>query len=227
MGRTMAAVQRMEADFGPTAQGAPASEAVELLDAWLRLAAPGLDRSRETAVQVLGWARGAARLLRIPPRVVAARWGLPAPAVECLRLAADLGALAAQSPRPLRKVTGSRGVFERFAHLARHPRETFWVLGLGCRNHVLSEDRVAEGSVNCCALLPRDVFGPAVAAFAVQAVLVHNHPSGDPTPSPEDVALTRRLAQAGDLLGVTVLDHVIVGAGTWRSLRDDGLLEVV
>jgi DNA repair protein RadC len=202
------------------------TEAVDLLAAWLRIAVPALDRSRETAVQLMDWAGGVAALVRMPARVVAERWGLSLPATEALRLAAGLGVLAVLSPPPLRRVSGSRCVYERFARLARHPRETFWVLGLGSRNHVLAEERVAEGAVNQCALLPRDVFGPLVAAGAVQAVLIHNHPSGDPTPSMEDLSLTRRLAAAGDLLGVAVLDHVIVGAGSWRSLRDDGMMEV-
>jgi len=61
---------------------------------------------------------------------------------------------------------------------------------------------------------------------AVQAILVHNHPSGDPTPSVEDLSLTRRLMAAGDLIGVGILDHVVVGAGTWLSLLDEGLMEV-
>ena len=124
------------------------------------------------------------------------------------------------------RVTGSRSVYERFASLERHPRETFWVLGLGARNHVLVEERVAEGGANLCALLPRDVFRPLVAAGAVQAVLVHNHPSGDPTPSVEDLELTRRIAAAGDLVGIGILDHVIIGAGAWTSLLDEGLMEV-
>ncbi len=142
-----------------------------------------------------------------------------------VQLLAQRGRDAGAVEAPLR-VTGSRSVYDRFAHLGGHPRETFWVLGLGARNHVLVEERVAEGGANLCALLPREVFRPLVAAGAVQAVLVHNHPSGDPTPSAEDLELTHRIASAGALVGIGILDHVIVGAGAWTSLLDEGLMEV-
>ncbi|MFH1532356.1 MAG: JAB domain-containing protein [Pseudomonadota bacterium] len=197
----------------------------DLLASWLKLTVPTLDSPRDLAVQLLAWSGGAAALVRTPARVVAARWGLDPGAVDSFQLAAQLGALTALEPASLSRVTGSRSVFERFTPLARSPRESFWVLGLGARNHVLVEERIAMGTANLCALLPRDVFRPLVAAGAVQAVLVHNHPSGDPTPSAEDLTLTRRLVAAGELVGVGILDHVIVGAGTWTSLLDEGLME--
>ena len=200
--------------------------AAELLETWIRRAAPGLDSPREVAVQLLDWSGGPAALSRTPARVIEERWGLPFDAVEAFQIAARLGAHAALAPPTLSRVTGSRSVFERFAWLGRSPRETFWVLGLGSRNHVLVEERVAEGGANLCALLPRDVLRPLVAVSAVQAILVHNHPSGDPTPSVEDLSLTRRLMAAGDLIGVSILDHVVVGAGKWLSLLDEGLMEV-
>jgi len=202
------------------------SDPAELLARWLRLIAAELDSPRDLAVQLLAWSGGPAALVRTPAEVVSDRWSLDRRSVEALQAAAQLGALAALAPAPLERVTGSRSVFERFIPLGRHPRESFWVLGLGARNHILVEERVAEGAANLCALLPRDVFRPLVAAGAVQAVLVHNHPSGDPAPSAEDLDLTRRLAAAGELVGVRVLDHVIVGAGTWASLLDEGLMEV-
>jgi DNA repair protein RadC len=199
---------------------------VGLLARWLALAAPQLDRSRDLAVQLLEWSGGASGLALTPPKVVAERWGLSLEAVEGLLVAARFGASAVLSPAPLVRVTGSRSVFDRFARLGRHPRETFWILGLGARNHVLIEERVAEGAANLCALLPRDVLRPLVGAGAIQAVLIHNHPSGDPTPSAEDLDLTRRIGAAGNVVGVGILDHVIIGAGTWTSLLDEGLMEV-
>ena len=207
-------------------QGVGDEGPVDLLARWLGLTAPELDSSHDRAVQLLEWSGGAAALSQTPPGVVAERWDLDEGAVAALQVAARLGALAALDPTPLARVTGSRSVYERFARLGRHPRESFWVLGLGARNHVLVEERIAEGTANLCALLPRDVFRPLVAVGAVQAVLVHNHPSGDPTPSAEDLVLTRRLAAAGDLVGVGILDHVIVGTGLWASLLDEGLMEV-
>ena len=200
---------------------------VSLLARWLRLTMPELDSSRDRAVQLLEWSGGPAALVRTPPAVVAGRWGIAPRAVAGYQAAARFGILTALAPVTLERVTGSGSVYERFAGLGRHPRETFWVLGLGARNHVLVEERVAEGAANLCALLPRDVFRPLLIAGAVQVVLVHNHPSGDPTPSAEDLDLTRRIGAAGDLVGVGVMDHVIVGAGSWTSLLDEGLMGVV
>ena len=207
-------------------QGVGGGDPADLLARWLLLSAPALDTSRDLAVQLLAWSGGAIALARTPSGVVAERWALERRVVEAFQAAVQLGAAAALTPGALVRVTGSRSVFERFMPMARHPRECFWVLGLGARNHVLLEERVAEGTANLCALSPRDVFRPLVAAGAIQAVLVHNHPSGDPTPSAEDLALTRRLVAAGELVGVGILDHVIVGAATWTSLLDEGLMEV-
>ncbi len=165
-----------------------------------------------------------------PAVQLAQRLSLVTPELDRLRelavqlLAQRVPGGASEAPPP--RVTGSRSVYDRFVFLQGYPRETFWVLGLGARNHVLVEERVAEGGANLCALLPREVFRPLVAAGAVQAVLIHNHPSGDATPSAEDLELTHRIATAGALVGVGILDHVIVGAGSWTSLLDEGLMEV-
>ena len=83
---------------------------------------------------------------------------------------------------------------------------------------------VSVGSLNTSLVHPREVFGPALAAAAAALVLFHNHPSGDPVPSGEDLALTRRLKAGGDLLGVEILDHLIIGSGSgrWVSLKERG-----
>jgi DNA repair protein RadC len=84
--------------------------------------------------------------------------------------------------------------------------------------------KVAIGGLNVAALQPREVFGPALTLGAAAVILAHNHPSGDPTPSPEDLAVTRHLQEAGRLLGVEVLDHLVVSAERFRSLREGGAL---
>jgi DNA repair protein RadC len=85
---------------------------------------------------------------------------------------------------------------------------------------------VAEGAVDLCPVDPREVFGAALRERGSAVVIAHNHPSGDPEPSPEDIALTKRLAQAGAVLGVPVLDHIIVGSanGLFVSLAERGFL---
>jgi DNA repair protein RadC len=99
-------------------------------------------------------------------------------------------------------------------------RETFWVLLLDGRNRLRDELCVSVGTLTAALVHPREVFGPAVRSGAASVILVHNHPSGDPTPSAEDVDLTRRLVQAGDLIGISVLDHVIVAQAGWASVMD-------
>jgi DNA repair protein RadC len=104
------------------------------------------------------------------------------------------------------------------ASVALCPVETFWVLMLDARGRAAGHQRVAEGTLTACLVHPREVFGPAIRSRAAQVILVHNHPSGDPTPSDEDAALTERLTEAGRLLGIPVVDHVILARGGHRSI---------
>jgi DNA repair protein RadC len=110
------------------------------------------------------------------------------------------------------------------ASLARRTQERFWVVALDARNRPLSRHLVAQGSLASCMVHPREVFAPLVRRRAAAAILVHNHPSGDPTPSPEDERLTERLVEAGRLLGIPVLDHLVVAREGYYSLRDEGRL---
>ena len=103
-------------------------------------------------------------------------------------------------------------------------REVFHVLCFNARNVLLLDARVAEGTINACMVDPREVFAAAITARASAIVLAHNHPSGDPEPSAQDLGLTRQLFEAGRLLGIKVLDHLVVGDGTYASLMERGEL---
>ena len=109
------------------------------------------------------------------------------------------------------------------ASLRNLPKEHLKVLLLNSRNALVGEETVCMGSVNANAVAARDVFKTAIEAGAAAVVLAHNHPSGDPSPSDEDVETTRKLADAGRLLGIQVLDHVIIGDGRFFSLRERNL----
>lgn len=101
-------------------------------------------------------------------------------------------------------------------------REHFVALYLNSRNAVLLVHTVSVGSLNASIVHPREVFAPAVRESAASVILAHNHPSGDPTPSAEDRAITDRLRDAGRILGIDVLDHVVIGArGSFVSMRAD------
>ncbi len=105
-------------------------------------------------------------------------------------------------------------------------REHFWAIFLNAQNHYLMHTEVSAGSQSASIVHPREVLGPAIREGAAHLVLVHNHPSGDPTPSKEDIHLTRQLAEGARLLGIRLHDHIVIGNGTrkWVSLAQRGLL---
>lgn len=104
-------------------------------------------------------------------------------------------------------------------------REHFWALALNTKNRLLRTFEVSVGSLSASIVHPRELFRDAVKISAASIVAVHNHPSGDPTPSGADIQLTRRLVRAGDVLGIELLDHVIIGdGGEHASMRDLGLM---
>lgn len=104
-------------------------------------------------------------------------------------------------------------------------REHFWALALNTKNQLVRIVEVSVGSLNASIVHPRELFKDAVKVSAASIVVVHNHPSGDPTPSGADIQLTRRLVKAGDVLGIEVLDHVVIGdGGRHASMRDLGLM---
>lgn len=104
-------------------------------------------------------------------------------------------------------------------------REHFWVLALNTKNRLLRTFEVSVGSLSASIVHPRELFRDAVRISAASVVAVHNHPSGDPTPSGADIQLTRRLVRAGDVLGIELLDHVVIGdGGEHASMRDLGLM---
>jgi len=120
-------------------------------------------------------------------------------------------------------VRDAESVWAHFrGRLPQLDREAFYVMLLDGKNRVQAEVRVSEGSLTAALVHPREVFAPAIRDGAAALILVHNHPSGDPTPSAEDVALTERLRQVGDLVGVRILDHVVVGRGRWVSMAESG-----
>jgi DNA repair protein RadC len=112
-------------------------------------------------------------------------------------------------------------------YLADVDREHFVVLLLNQKNRVVGVNTVSIGSLTASVVHPREVFKPAILSNAAAIILAHNHPSGAPQPSQEDRVLTVRLVAAGKLLGISVLDHVIIGDGTsaYFSFADEGLLE--
>lgn len=114
-------------------------------------------------------------------------------------------------------------VFNHFrGRLASLQKEVFMVVLLDAKHRKFHEVQVSEGSLTASIVHPREVFAPAVRGSAAAIILVHNHPSGVPDPSPEDLEITRRLRQSGEIIGIRVLDHVIIGAESHFSFVDAG-----
>ena len=103
-------------------------------------------------------------------------------------------------------------------------KESFIAILLSTKNHVLKTAVISVGSLNASIVHPRELFREAINASAAAVILAHNHPSGDPAPSPEDVSLTRKLVDAGKLLDIPVLDHIVLGDGKYISFKEKGIL---
>ncbi|MCG7386524.1 DNA repair protein RadC [Paenibacillus sp. ACRRY] len=103
-------------------------------------------------------------------------------------------------------------------------KEHFVCLFLNSKNHIIAQETLSMGSLNASIVHPREVFRAAIKCSSASIVCAHNHPSGDPTPSPEDIQITKRLIEAGSIVGIDVLDHIIIGDGTYVSLKEKGLV---
>ncbi len=123
-------------------------------------------------------------------------------------------------------VSGSRQLFDYMRRkLHGLKKEHFYSLLLDTKHRIMREEQVAVGSLNESIVHPREVFKTAIRESAAKVIFVHNHPSGNPEPSPQDRRLTARLCQAGELVGIQVLDHIIVGEEDYFSFAERGLLE--
>lgn len=142
--------------------------------------------------------------------------------LAALELGARLASAAAEPPAALESPqAAARYLLPRYA---ARPVETFGLLALDVRHRLRREAVISVGCLTASLVHPREVFQEAVVSRAAALVLFHNHPSGDPEPSAEDLALTRRLAAAGSLMGIEILDHLVLGAGRYVSLKDRGHL---
>jgi DNA repair protein RadC len=206
-----------------------------------RLGAAALSDSELLAV-LLGTGRAGEDVVLLAARVLKETGGLWALARMSV---AELGRLSGIGPAKAARLAaafeaGSRGlmspdtsaaplsnsemVFLRYGRrLIASPIERFVVISVDAKNRARAEREVARGGRTTCQVDPTEVFRLLVSESASGAIFIHNHPSGDPQPSPQDLELTERLVAAGSLLDIRILDHVIVGSGRYTSLRDAGL----
>ena len=153
--------------------------------------------------------------------------GVGPPRAARLLAAVELGR------RAVTHVGHERPQFKSSADIARHllpvygghREERFGIVMLDSKFRLIRSATLSIGTLDASIAHPREIFRLATVASAFCIALFHNHPSGDPTPSRDDVALTERLVSAGEVMGIDVVDHLILGAGRWFSFRDAGLLQ--
>jgi len=196
----------------------------ELLAILLRVGVPG-----ENAVQVgqrlLNRFGGLAGIHRAPYEELLQEHGLGEAKAAQIKAAIELGRrLTVESPeaRPTINSPADAAALVQY-EMSGLEQEHLRVLLLDTRNHLLDIAEVYKGSVNSSQVRVGEIFKAALRRGASAIIVVHNHPSGDPTPSPDDVAVTRAFVQAGKLLDLEVLDHLVIGQGRWVSLKERGL----
>jgi DNA repair protein RadC len=218
------------ADEPPVARAAQAGAdglaSAELLALVLARGATPSVRAVARAGRVVAAFGDVARLAVATPGELAFRGRLTLP--EAVRVAAAFALGRRGLERPWARgapVRSAADVVDRYVARMRHLRhERFLTVLVDAKNRVLREDVVGDGGLSSVGVHPREAFGPALREGASGVVFVHNHPSGDPEPSPVDDDLTRRLLAVGELLGIRVLDHIVIGDGRFVSYRDRGLV---
>ncbi len=207
------------------ALGAEALSNAELLAILLRT---GSDRESalQLAVRLLSLGGGLRELPGLSLEDLQELRGVgPAKAAQ-LKAALEIGRrLATMPPDQAERITSPQRVAALFMEELRYKKkEHFMIVLLNTKNHLLSREEISIGSLNASIVHPREIFRIPLRKSAASIILVHNHPSGDPSPSQEDLEVTRRLVEAGNLLGIAVRDHLIIGDGCYFSFKEKGLL---
>ena len=173
------------------------------------------------AAEVLAVAGGPHGLTQVAPSRLMRETGLGAARAARLLAAVELGrrALIARPPRPRLSTPAAVAAYLAPRH-GDHREERFGVALLDTKHRLIRVVPISHGTLDASLVHPREVFRAAAEHSAAAIVLFHNHPSGDPTPSLDDIQLTRRLVEAGELMGIAVVDHVVLGAPGWHSLRE-------
>lgn len=126
------------------------------------------------------------------------------------------------SKNPIKKISSAKDVFDYFYEkLKDEKQENFYILILNNQNNIIKEQLISKGIIDAAILHPREIFKPAIKNSASKIILVHNHPSGNPEPSSEDLDITKQLIDAGKLIDIKILDHVIIGGGKWWSWLEE------
>ncbi|SDF21166.1 RadC family protein [Sporolituus thermophilus] len=207
------------------AKGPQALSNAELLAILLRTGTKNQSVMR-LAEGLLAMQDGLAKVSRLTAQELSKIKGIGAAKAVTLVAAMELGkrlaSLEAMQRAVIRSPQDIRDLM--MPRLRYETKEHFVALLLSTKNHVLAMPVISVGNLNASLVHPRELFREAINHSAAAVALVHNHPSGDPTPSREDIEITRKMIQAGEILGIAVLDHVIIGDGKYVSLKEKGII---
>ncbi|MCH8275103.1 MAG: DNA repair protein RadC [Armatimonadetes bacterium] len=203
--------------------GVQSLSSVELLSLAFANGEQDADAALTVARRLLRAAGGIRSLLSAPPELLASEAGLDAEQAARFHALMELGRRSADAGRGERtQISGPEDVMRLFSHLRDERKEHFCAVLLDAKNRVLKSTTVHIGTVSASVVGVREFFREAVREGAASIIAVHNHPSGDPTPSKEDLTVTKALAEAGRVLEIPLLDHVIIGENDFRSLQRMG-----
>lgn len=206
-------------------EGAEALSTPELLAILLRTGTSAIS-AVELATFLLGSTGGLAGLLESSAHELCDIKGMGMAKTAQVKAALELGRrLSAESFGPRKVIKTPLDVHNLLKDKMRYyDREYFKAVLLDTKHQVISVDIISIGSLDASLVHPRELFKNSIKKSAAAIILAHNHPSGDPTPSGEDMEVTRRLVKAGDIVGIQILDHVIIGKGGFVSLKEKGIL---
>lgn len=204
--------------------GPQALSNAELLAILLRVGTQG-ENSVQLGQRLLQDLGGLHGLHRATMLEISKQHGMGLAKAAQIKAAIELGMrlrLEAPEERPMIHSPADAAALVQY-EMAALPQEHLRVINLDTRNRVINIEKMYVGSLNASTVRVGEIFKPAIQRNAAAIIVLHNHPSGDPTPSPEDVALTRSIVQAGKLLDIELLDHLVIGQGKWISLKERGL----
>lgn len=172
--------------------------------------------------------QGLDALARLEPRQFARIKGIGLVKAVTITAALELGRRLAERPyKEKRTIKSPKDAADYvMVRLRDEVREHFLAMLLDTRHHVLALPVISVGNLNASVVHPREVFKQAVLASAAFVILLHNHPSGDPEPSREDIKVTANMMQAGQIIGIPVLDHIIIGDNQYISMKENGLIDI-
>lgn len=143
--------------------------------------------------------------------------------INCIREL--LNRLHSEKQKQTVRITAPKDIADYMQNMEHLEQEEFKIIMLNTKNKIIGQQMISRGTVNATLVAPREIFNPAIKAMATTIILVHNHPSGDPSPSQEDFNMTKRIIKVGKIVGIHVIDHVIIGKNQYYSMKESGFID--